>query len=69
LLQCVCNILEIIVTSTDVVIFKYFRQKIGEQIGVFDSSYCYFGRIKGRNIGFQEKRHFLLKMAKNRRKY
>jgi hypothetical protein len=51
------------------VIFKYFRQKIGEQIGVFDSSYCYFGRIKGRNIGFQEKRHFLLKMAKNRRKY
>jgi hypothetical protein len=46
-------------------IFKYFRQKIGEKIVVFDSKQSQNLKKIGHNIGFREKRKiFRRKLAK-----
>jgi hypothetical protein len=50
--------------------FKYFRRKIQQKIGVFDSNQSWIMQNFDRNIGFEKKRQFfrrkLSKIAENR---
>jgi hypothetical protein len=49
-------------------IFKNFRQKNLQKIGVFDSKHSKITQKFDRNIGFLDERQFFTKFCKNRRK-
>jgi hypothetical protein len=50
-------------------IFKYFRQKIQQKIGIFDSKQSQIVQKFDHNIGFWENSQFFSpKIVKNRRK-